>query len=232
MSVEIFPSFLSANFAYIADEAKRLEDAGSDGIHLDIMDGHFVPNLSMGPKIVETINRSTDLFLDVHLMMYNPYDYVEKFIEAGADMISFHFEATEDVEDVLNYIRKAGKKAVLAFNPETSISMIPKYLDKCDAMLFMAVKPGFSGQSFMPEVLEKIEFTRGLCDKLNIRDGGVSLGAKSKTNLPPFKIQVDGGVNLQTAKLCVEKGANILVSGNYLFSQKDLEKAIQGLRNC
>lgn len=231
MDIKIFPSFLSADFAHVADEAKRLEDAGADGIHIDIMDGHFVPNLSMGPKMVDSINRSTSLFLDVHLMMYNPYDYVERFIEMGADMITFHFEATEDITDTLKYIQRSGKKAALAFNPETPISLVPKYLDKCDAILFMSVNPGFGGQKFIYKVLEKIEFTRELCNKLNIREGGVTPD-KEKSTLLPFDIQVDGGINLETGKACIDAGANILASGNYLFSQDDMKKAIEELRNC
>lgn len=231
MDRKIFPSILAADFGHIADEAKRIEDSGADGIHIDIMDGHFVPNLSIGPKMVAAINKHTSLFLDVHLMMYNPYDYVEKFIESGADMISFHFEATEDVEDVLNYIRRCGKKAALAFNPETSISFVPKYLDKCDAILFMSVNPGFGGQPFISKVLEKIEFTRELCNKLDIRSGGVTVDGKKNKTLPPFDIQVDGGINEETGRACVEAGANILVSGEFLFSQKDMKKAIQILRS-
>ncbi len=228
MKKKIFPSILAADFGHIADEAKKIEDCGGDGIHIDIMDGHFVPNLSIGPKMVAAINRATSLFLDVHLMMYNPYDYVERFVESGADMISFHFEATEDIEEVLNYIRRCGKKAGLAFNPETSLSMVPKYLDKCDAITFMSVNPGFSGQTFISKVLEKIEFTRTLCTKLNIRSGGeVDL----KNKIPPFDIQVDGGINMETGRACFEAGANILVSGDFLFTQKDMKTAIKNLRS-
>lgn len=221
--IKIFPSFLSADFSRIADEAKRIEDAGADGIHLDIMDGHFVPNLSMGPKIVEAINKSTDLFLDVHLMMYNPYDYVERFIEAGADSVGFHFEATEDVEDTLNYINKAGKQAVLAFNPETSVSMSLKYLDKCDGLLFMSVNPGFCGQEFLPQVLDKIEFINSVYDKFGVDE-------KEKELVKKPKILVDGGINSETAALCKERNVDVVISGNYLFSQPDLKKAIEKLK--
>lgn len=230
MEIKVYPSFLSADFSKIADEAKRLEDSGADGVHIDIMDGHFVPNFSMGPKIVAAINRSTSLFLDVHLMVYNPYEYVEQFIEVGADMITFHFEATEDLEDTLEFIRRCGKKAALAFNPETSMSLGIKYLNKCDAFLFMSVNPGFGGQKFMPEVVEKIEFTRNVCDQLRIKEGGVTDDDKGKKKLPMFDIQVDGGINLETARLCVQKGANVLASGSYLFSQKDMKKAILELK--
>lgn len=228
-TVKVAPSILSADFGHIADEVKRCEDAGADAIHIDIMDGHFVPNLTMGPKMVAAINRATDLFLDVHLMIYSPYEYIESFIEAGADQITFHFEATEDVEDTLAYIRKCNKRAGLAFCPETSMSMIPKFLDKCDQLLLMTVHPGFGGQAFMPEVLEKIEFTRDLCNKLNVRQGGVSL-KDGDESLPPFDIQVDGGINAETAKQCVEAGANVLVAGTYLFGFKEMAEGVQNLK--
>src|SRR3990167_9190215 len=136
-SILIAPSILSGDFGYLADAAKRAEDAGADLLHVDIMDGHFVKNLTLGPRALQSINKATSLFLDVHLMMYNPFDYVERFIEAGADRITFHFEATEEVEETLAYIRKCNVKAGLAFSPETSESMVLKYLEKCDLILLM-----------------------------------------------------------------------------------------------
>lgn len=231
-NIQIFPSILSGDFGALFDEAKKLEQSGADGIHIDIMDGQFVPNLTLGPKAVGAINRSTKLFLDVHLMIYNPFDYIEAFIQEGADRITFHFEATEDVEDTLAFIRKCGKKAGLAFRPETSFSMIPKYLQMADMILLMTVSPGFGGQKFMPEVLEKVKLTRELCDRLKIRQGGIVVGDKAHAeSLPPFDIQVDGGIIPETAKLSIEAGANILVSGNYLFQQPSMASAIQSLRN-
>ena len=155
------------------------------------------------------------MFLDVHLMIYNPYEYIERFVEAGADMITFHFEATEEISETLKFIRTCGIKAGLAFCPETSASMIPKYLDQCDQILLMTVNPGFGGQHFMPEVLEKVQFTREVCSKLNI----------------PMDIQVDGGINIETAKQCVEAGANVLVAGTYLFSLPNMTQGVEALRS-
>ncbi len=230
----IEPSILSGDFAKLGEEAKRAEDAGADALHVDIMDGHFVSNLTFGPRAVAAINRSTSLFLDVHLMIYNPFDYVEKFIESGADRITFHLEATEDVEDTLNYIRRSGVEAGLAFCPETSESLLVKYLDKCDLVLLMTVNPGFGGQAFMPEVLEKIRFTRNVCNRLDLRKGGKTPQPNKKSDiddLPPFYIQVDGGINQETAKECVEAGANVLVSGSYLYGAPNMADAISRMRN-
>lgn len=231
LPIKIAPSILGGDFGHLADEAKRAEDSGADALHLDIMDGHFVQNLTMGPKAVAAINRSTDMFLDVHLMVYNPFNYVERFVEAGADMITFHLEATEDVEDTLNFIRRCNIKAGLAFCPETSATLVTRYLDKCDMVLMMTVNPGFGGQAFMPEVLEKIKFTRDVCDKLNIRAGGVT-SESVKEELPPFDIQVDGGITPETAHQCKEAGANVFVAGTYLFQAPDFNEAVEALRNA
>jgi ribulose-phosphate 3-epimerase len=229
LPVLVEPSILSSDFGCLASEAIRVEEAGADAIHIDIMDGHFVPNLTLGPRAVAAINRATSLFLDVHLMIYHPFDYIERFIEAGANRLTIHFEATEDLEDTLSYIRRCGAEAGLAFSPETSESLIPKYMDKCDLILIMTVNPGFGGQAFMPEMLEKVRFTRGICDQLKLCKGGVV--PKENETLPPFNIQVDGGIDDKTAPLCVEAGANVLVAGNYLFKGvSDIREGIKRLR--
>lgn len=226
--VLIEPSILSFDFGKLAEEAKKIEQAGADAIHIDIMDGLFVKNITIGPKTVAAINKATDLFLDVHLMIYSPYDYIEHFIEAGADRITFHFEATEDVEDTLDFIRKCNVQAGLAFSPDTSVELMARYIDKCDLILIMTVQPGFGGQEFKSDMLEKIKFLRKACETRKIARGGVVNPETYHSD--PFLIQVDGGINLETGKLCSEAGANVFVSGNHLYQQKDLKDAISNLR--
>ena len=216
--IYIEPSIFAGDFAKLGEEAKRIEESGADAIHFDIMDGHFVPNLSLSPKALAAVNRSTEMFLDVHIMVYNPYDYIERLVEAGADRITFHVEATEEVEATLDFIKKCGVKTGLAFCPDTTESIIPKYLDKCDLLLMMTVNPGFGGQAFLPKVLEKIEFTRKICDDLNLKKDGEEI-----------MIQVDGGINGETAEKCIAAGANNLVAGTYLF-EGDMKAKIAKMR--
>jgi ribulose-phosphate 3-epimerase len=212
-TIKISPSIFAADFAKLGEEARRLEAA--DAIHVDIMDGNFVPNLSLSPKALAAINRSTDKFLDVHIMVYNPFNYVEDLVKNGADQITFHLEATEDIEETIEYIKKCNVKVGIALCPETSDSLVLKYLDKIDTLLLMTVQPGFGGQKFMPEVLEKIAFAKKIKDQMHLK----------------FDIQVDGGIDDKTAPLCIEAGANNLVSGTYLFAgDGDISKKINSLR--
>ena len=211
--IKISPSIFAADFAKLGEEARRLEAA--DAIHVDIMDGHFVPNLSLSPAALAAINRSTDKFLDVHIMVYNPFNYIEELVKKGADQITFHLEATEEVEATIEYIRKCNVKVGLAICPETSDSLIVKYLGKIDTLLLMTVHPGFGGQKFIPAILDKVAFAKKLKDDMELS----------------FDIQVDGGIDDKTAPLCIEAGANHLVSGTYLFSGKgDISQKINHLR--
>mgnify|MGYP001243165602 CR=1 FL=1 len=214
--VKIAPSILSADFSRLAEEIKDVEEAGADYIHIDVMDGHFVPNITMGPLVVEAIRPHTDLPLDVHLMIENPDDYLEAFVKAGANMISVHQEACPHLHRTLQQIKQLGAQAGVVVNPATPISSIEDVLPLIDYILIMTVNPGFGGQRFIPATLKKIEQAAKMKEKLALS----------------FEIEVDGGVNQDTAIQCVEAGATILVAGSAVFNQADRGRAIQGIRNA
>ena len=202
MNMIIAPSILAADFGQFAQEAKNTERAGGDWLHCDVMDGHFVPNISFGPDVIAALRKATKLPLDVHLMIERPDIYAERFIAAGADHVIVHVEAKHDVAKTLAFIRSAGKKAGLALNPPTPVGQILPYLDQIDELLVMTVNPGFGGQAFLPETLEKIRAVRQLA--------------------PQLDISVDGGINPVTARQCMTAGANIFVAGNSLYRHKSL----------
>ena len=207
---KILPSILSADFANLERDVRELEQIGIDMFHIDVMDGNFVPNISFGFPIIEAIRSKTDKIFDCHLMIARPEEYVERFCNAGCDMVSFHIEATNHADRVIQIIKNSGKKAGMVLNPQTPIESVKYLLPKLNYVLIMTVNPGFGGQKFIPEMLEKIE------ELAKIREEkGYS-----------FLIQVDGGVNVETSKLCRDKGADLLVCGSFLFGAEDKEKTL------
>lgn len=214
-NIKISPSILSADFSILGDEIKSLEQAGADLIHVDVMDGHFVQNITMGPPIIKMIRKCTKLPFDVHLMISPVEKYIKTFADAGSDIITIHPEATDNLKRAVGTIKSLGKKAGVSLNPKTPISALMDVINDIDLILIMSVNPGFAGQSFMGEVLPKVTELRKLINDKKLK----------------IDIEIDGGINFETAPLAVKAGANILVSGTTIFSGS-LKDNIQKLRNC
>ena len=215
--IKISPSILSADFSQLGAEIKKLEEGGADMIHVDVMDGHFVPNLTIGPPVIKTLRNYSTLPFDVHLMISPVHKYIKDYADAGADIITIHPEATDNLEESINLIKKLNKKIGLSLNPDTPINIIKKFLPSIDLVLIMSVYPGFGGQKFIPKVVDKIKELKNIKEKQNIK----------------FDIEVDGGVDFENSKLVVEAGANILVSGTTVFKNNDgyIKKNIETLKS-
>jgi len=215
-SIKIAPSILSADFSQLGNEIKRLEEGGADMIHVDVMDGHFVPNLTVGPPVIKTLRKYTKLPFDVHLMISPVHKYIKDYAEAGADIITIHPEATDNLQESIEHIKKFGKKVGVSLNPNTQIDIIEKLLVEINLVLIMSVHPGFAGQKFIPNVLDKIKELKKIKDEKNLN----------------FDIEVDGGINFDNSKLVIEAGANILVSGTTIFKNNkgDIKKNIDTLK--
>ena len=214
--IQISPSILSADFSQLGNEIKRLEEGGADMIHVDVMDGHFVPNLTIGPPVIKALRKQCSIKFDVHLMISPVHKYIEAYSDAGADIITIHPEATENLGESILKIKSLNKKVGVSLNPETKIDLIIDYLEKIDLVLIMSVNPGFGGQKFMPEVLDKIRELKKI---------------QSKNNLN-FDIEIDGGINFDNCQSAIEAGANILVSGTTVFKNNngDIKKNINLLK--
>ncbi len=215
--IKISPSILSADFSQLGNEIKRLEEGGADMIHVDVMDGHFVPNLTIGPPVIEALKKHSSMIFDVHLMISPVHKYIEAYSNAGADIITIHPEATENLKSSISKIKELKKKAGVSLNPKTKIDTILNVLDEIDLVLIMSVNPGFGGQKFMPEVLTKIKDLKKIQIEKNLN----------------FDIEIDGGINFDNSKIAIDAGANILVSGTTIFKSNngDIKKNIELLKS-
>ena len=215
--IQISPSILSADFSQLGNEIKRLEEGGADLIHVDVMDGHFVPNLTIGPPVIKALKKNCSIKFDVHLMISPVHKYIDAYADAGADIITIHPEATDNLSASIKKIKDLGKKVGVSLNPETKVSIIKDRLDQIDLVLIMSVNPGFGGQKFMPEVLDKIKELKNIQKEQNI----------------DFDIEIDGGINFENSKIAIEAGANILVSGTTIFKSNngDIKKNIDLLKS-
>ena len=215
--IQISPSILAGDFSKLGSEIKKLEDGGADMIHVDVMDGHFVPNLTIGPPVIKSLRKYTNLPFDVHLMISPVHKYIKNFSEAGADIITIHPEATKNIKDSVDLIKSLGKKVGLSLNPDTQIETIEKHLKDINLVLVMTVYPGFGGQKFISKILDKIKNLKKIKDEKNLN----------------FEIEVDGGINFENNKVFIDAGANILVSGTTIFKDNngDIKKNIELLRS-
>tara|TARA_S200000501_G_scaffold315333_1_gene307607 strand:+ start:19 stop:678 length:660 start_codon:yes stop_codon:yes gene_type:complete len=215
--IQISPSILSADFSQLGREIKRLEEGGADMIHVDVMDGHFVPNLTIGPPVIESLKKHSSILFDVHLMISPVHKYIEAYANAGADIITIHPEATDNINLSISKIKQLNKRVGVSLNPETKVDLIFDQLNKIDLVLIMSVNPGFGGQKFMPEVLTKIKKLKKLRNEKGLN----------------FDIEIDGGINFENSKEAIEAGANILVSGTTIFKSNngDIKKNIELLKS-
>ncbi|MDO4380094.1 MAG: ribulose-phosphate 3-epimerase [Clostridia bacterium] len=213
--IKISPSILSCDYSKMGEEFERMKECGADWLHIDVMDGHFVPNITLGAPIVKCMRKCSDLVFDVHLMISDPKKYVPDFVKAGSDVITFHIESDSPVEETIDLIRELGCKAALSVKPGTPVEEVFPFLEKLSMVLVMTVEPGFGGQSFMPDMMEKVKALRAEIDKRGLETD----------------IQVDGGINEENAALAVESGATVLVAGSAIFGSKDPKKTIANLRN-
>ena len=216
--IQISPSILSADFSQLGNEIKRLEEGGADMIHVDVMDGHFVPNLTIGPPVIKALKKHSSILFDVHLMISPVHKYIEAYADAGADIITIHPEATDNLQLSISKIKELNKKIGVSLNPETKIDIILDILNQIDLVLIMSVNPGFGGQKFMPEVLTKIQQLKKIQEEKGL----------------DFDIEIDGGINFENSKDAIKAGANILVSGTTIFKSNNgnIKKNIELLKSC